>query len=205
MSQAKPLYNVKQLKDYDIIMITGGEPMLTPDRVVRLAKIFRKVAPRSQIFLYTALNKDMHDMSKVIDSVDGIQFTLHSEATEQDIAEFYAFQQLAKGWANRKSFRLFVDGRIPHAKELKIDSSVWQRSEIGHWKSEDELKNLQPGGLPENEDLFVLSPKPKPKTDVKESLKVEPIRFSRLIQRVCNGTSNCIGRQIGLATACEAV
>jgi organic radical activating enzyme len=182
MSQAKPLNNVKQLKGFDLIMITGGEPMLTPDRVVRLANIFRKVAPNSQIYLYTALNHNSSDMSKVIDSVDGIQYTLHAEANDQDVAEFYAFQELAKKWASNKSFRLFVDDKMKGANQLKIVPSVWKRVEVGRWKSEDELKNIQPGGLPSQEELFILSSKPK--TDVKECMRVKSIKLLELLRSI---------------------
>jgi pyruvate-formate lyase-activating enzyme len=160
MQQAKPLYDLRSLKDYDILMLTGGEPMLYPDRIIKIARILRKVAPKAEIFLYTALHKDDHDLERVLPHVDGVQFSLHKEADDKDIEQFQSFQNVAKKWHSSKSFRLYVDRAMPHAERVKVIPSVWKRFEIKPWASEDELKAQQPGGLPSGEELFILQRRP---------------------------------------------
>jgi len=160
MKHAKPLYDLRSLKDYDVLMLTGGEPMLYPDRIIKIARILRKVAPHAQIFLYTALHKNDHDLERVLSHVDGVQFSLHKEANEKDIEQFQAFQNVANKWKGSKSFRLYVDKAMPNAEKVKIIPSVWKRFEIKPWSTEAELKAQQPGGLPAGEELFILQRRP---------------------------------------------
>jgi pyruvate-formate lyase-activating enzyme len=160
MKNAKPLYDLRKLRDYDTLMLTGGEPMLYPDRIIKIARILRKVSPSAQIFLYTALHKDDGELERVLKYVDGVQFSLHKEANDKDIEQFQAFQRVANKWKGSKSFRLYVDKAMSHAERVKIIPSVWKRFEIKPWASEDELKAQQPGGLPSGEELFILQKRP---------------------------------------------
>ncbi len=155
MSVAKLLDDITTLKDYDIVMITGGEPMLMPDRVIDLSKQLRSVS-KCKIYLYTAYHKKLEDLVSVLHYVDGIQYSLHAEATPYDIDDFHSFQNSISGYIN-KSFRLFIDNRIIHF--VKILPMLWKRVEIKHWLTEEELLNKQTNGLPAGEELFILTQK----------------------------------------------
>ena len=161
MAGAKPLYDINQLKDYDVIMLTGGEPMLFPDRVIKIANILSKVAPKAKIFMYSAWHDSDSDLSRVLSHIDGVHFTLHSQSDDKDIEAFHKFQNVASHYTG-KSFRLYVDKALPLElqKKIKIKRSVWTRVEIKPWASEDELLATQPAGIPAGEEMFVLQRPP---------------------------------------------
>jgi len=148
-----PINGLDRLKDYDGIMLTGGEPMLQPDRTIKIAELFHKEVPSAKIYLYTALHKSNDDMENVLQHVDGVQFSVHKEANDQDIADFQSFQALASRWKN-KSFRLYIDKS--QKERAHIIPSVWARV-TSSWYSEDELLAWRSSGLPKDEELFILT------------------------------------------------
>ena len=155
-----PVDKLDYFKDYDGVMLTGGEPMLDPQRTIKIAKLIHKAAPSANIYLYTAWHKNSSDLERVLPYVDGVQFSLHKEADEGDIADFQAFQAVASQWTG-KSFRLYID---PSLKDkIHFIPSVWKRT-TSTWYSEDELLawRSQNHGLPENEELFILTGRSEP-------------------------------------------
>ena len=75
-----------ELKKYDEIIITGGEPMLISERCVEMVHRLRFQGYTGKIYLYTS------DASKVgrywgadmlIDEVDGITFTVHYSSKKE--------------------------------------------------------------------------------------------------------------------------
>lgn len=154
MSKAQPLYNIAQLKGYKNLVISGGEPMLFPDRVLKLAKVLKKHVPEAKVFLYTAYNRDTRQIERILPYIDGVNYTVHKEADDKDVAEFQAFQAMA-GKHSDKNFRLYVDKAT--AREVMIYPSAWDRINIKPWMTEPEM--VAAGGCPE--DLFYLG-KPKP-------------------------------------------
>lgn len=83
MSQATEISDIAQLKDYDIICVTGGEPMLNVQNTLDIIREIRERCPDSLVYLYTAFYRD--SMPAVINAVDGIHYTLHKGASEADI------------------------------------------------------------------------------------------------------------------------
>jgi len=162
MSKAQSLTSVKQLKDYDNLVISGGEPMLFPDRVTKIAKILKKAVPQAKIFLYTALNRG-DEIERILPYIDGINFTVHDNPGEKDIMEFHSFQAMASRWRN-KSFRLYATKST--AENLHIIPSIWSRVKLDPWMSEDDM--VKAGGCPE--DLFVLTKDKRPAStsDIKD-------------------------------------
>ena len=71
--------------NYDIIMITGGEPLLEPERLIGLVQAIRVVS-RAQIYLYTAMTVHQRSFKLIYDVmryIDGVTITLH---TQYDVA-----------------------------------------------------------------------------------------------------------------------
>lgn len=76
--------DISVLSDYEEVVITGGEPMLNPDSLLRFIKALKKQNKRQRVYLYTAC-LSMDDYGKILNQLDGITVTLHAEATDDDI------------------------------------------------------------------------------------------------------------------------
>ncbi len=150
MSQAKSIADVSELAAFDVVCITGGEPMLDPEKTLAIIKEVRRSCSGALVYLYTSqMNAAMPAM---LDAVDGMQYSLHAEALEEDVADFQRFQDAIEG--RHGSFRLYVDVTV--GIPLAIRPNLWRRVEIKPWMTEDQLLECGPGGLPEGESLFVL-------------------------------------------------
>jgi organic radical activating enzyme len=66
------------LKGYDSIFITGGEPMLYPEQLKGLVLDIKENNDKSKIYLYTALPKPLDKFLDILDIIDGCTITLHS-------------------------------------------------------------------------------------------------------------------------------
>ena len=83
-SLAKVIGGITALKDYEEVVITGGEPMINPAQLYTVIKMLRKQNKRQKIYLYTAcLTMDDHPV--ILKHLDGITVTVHAEATDEDI------------------------------------------------------------------------------------------------------------------------
>jgi organic radical activating enzyme len=140
---------ISALKDFDIVCLTGGEPMLYAENLPLLIDRLRRQNPQQKIYLYTALHVPIWT-KKIAELVDGIHFTLHSGATQTDIVAFQAAQTIM-GEFPKKSFRLYISPEIEHS--IVLFPNVWKRVEVKEWMNEDECT------LPENETLFYLQEK----------------------------------------------
>lgn len=151
MSHAVRISNLSALAGYGIICITGGEPLLQPDRTLGIIARIRRQYPGAAIYLYSALYTKR--MSEIVEAVDGIHYTLHEGATEADVEGPRQFQELIGEKGSGKSFRLYIDPRVRRRVSLRPD--LWKRVEIKPWLTEEELLAAQPNGLPD-ETLFIL-------------------------------------------------
>jgi hypothetical protein len=112
----------KDFQNYDSIMLTGGEPMLHPEIIVRAIGTIR-LQTKSPIILYTALLIDKEMLGKILDCIEGVTVTLH---TPKDIAPFLEFDRYYTGKANM-SYRLniFQDvGHVPCLPRWKVKENI---------------------------------------------------------------------------------
>ena len=149
MGQARRISSLEELRDFPVVMITGGEPMINVDRTTDIIGQVRLVNPEAKIFLYTALYKP--EIEQLLPKVDGIQFSLHEGATPADVDDFQRFQEIIRRGSG--SYRLYVDPRVEYP--IYIEPKLWRRVEIKPWLTEDELLRQQPNGLPKNEELLI--------------------------------------------------
>jgi hypothetical protein len=138
-----------RLTDYDIILITGGEPTVIPEKTLSLIlEIRRAIGDVKSLYLYTALfSKNW--THKLIDATDGITYTLHDDCSDAEVDNFIQFQEMIGG-VRVKSHRLNLGPNI--AKAIPIRPSVWKRIKVKNWFSPEEQH------IPENETLFMLNP-----------------------------------------------
>lgn len=76
---------IEEIKEYDEIYITGGEPMLYPVALKLLIKLIR--TETNKIFLYTALPYPKADFMTIMNKLDGATVTLHSYKDRQKFIE----------------------------------------------------------------------------------------------------------------------
>ena len=91
---------------YDEIMITGGEPMLTPGIVFKICGDIRKENKQARIIVYTALIERLAIINALL-TVDGITITLH---TQEDADKFdkYRLAETLKLWLDNVSIRINI-------------------------------------------------------------------------------------------------
>jgi hypothetical protein len=145
----QPVSMLKQFIDYDEIILTGGEPFLHPQRLLRIINYYKEngTNPNQKIFVYTAMI-DFNEyvlFNEIIALVDGIHYTIHEGCNLED---FYLFQSLIDKYPE-KSFRLYMLPSIDFL--VAIRPSAWSRVEVKPWITEDVLC------LPEGEELYYLT------------------------------------------------
>lgn len=134
-------FDLKSLKvvsrwTYDEIMLTGGEPMLFPNKAVILTKYIKtelakkKSKKQPKIYLCTAVSNWMH-WSHILPYVDGLVLTLHEQ---KDVEDFTDLQVYLTCFAEieGKSLRLNVFEGITLPDNIglsnwQVKSMTWQK------------------------------------------------------------------------------
>lgn len=162
MQQMIAVPSLEFLEDgYDIVCLTGGEPMLEPEYLLTCIEACRAYGVKF-VYVYTALYVD-HYFEAVIGASDGIHFTLHAPASTLDIGGLAAAQDdmlhMALAAWRPKTHRLYVDNRI--VASVPIIPSAWSRVDISPWLTEEEVfRRNGPTGLPPGEELYLLKGAP---------------------------------------------
>ncbi len=143
IDQMKPI-TFEELKDFDIICLTGGEPMLHPKKVISIINQLRTINKKAKIYLYTALYKQ--EIVNILPLIDGLQFSIHYPASVNDISNFMQLQKLL---INRnRLYRAYIDNRV--LSSITIIPRIWTRLEVKAWLKEEDCP------LPKDEQLFLL-------------------------------------------------
>lgn len=132
---------------YSEVLITGGEPMLYPDRVLTLIRKIRRHNPATKIYVYTAKVDYTRAALEVLNAADGMTLTLHEpdDAKALSVFDFELKPPLAAG----KSLRLNVFNGI-ETPELFND-----------WKTKEDMEWVKDCPLPEGEIFARAYPKEK--------------------------------------------
>lgn len=147
MQQAKVISSLDSLTSYREILITGGEPLLYPLQLLNFITQIRKANEKAKVYLYTA-KINIRYMKDVIRAVDGIHYTLHADATPDDVWGFHIFQAMIDcDEFKSKSFRAYIDNKCQYPVE--ITPSPWTRLECKGWVDNGNCP------VPANEDLLI--------------------------------------------------
>lgn len=123
-------------KEYDEVLLTGGEPALKPLVVLRTIQKIREQNPEAKIFIYSA-----NIMSCTFTSItDGITYTLHEQS---DVKDFLVVNDVID---KSKSNRLNIFKGITLPKDIDLSG----------WKVKDNMVWDKDCPLPENEVLMRL-------------------------------------------------
>jgi len=125
---------------YDLIMMTGGEPMLDPyGTVMKAMELYDK--SKAKIVMYTADVGHLGKTLMVLSAIDGITVTLHDQEDAKDFVSLYGYLNYRKGEARGKTMRLniFKDIDISHLPNLSL------------WKVKTGMEWIKNCSLPEGE------------------------------------------------------
>jgi len=117
---------------YDLIMLTGGEPMLYPLIVLEAIVEIRKQSS-APIIVYTAKVDDVDNTLRVLKYSDGMTVTLH----DQNDVSYFDILNSNLG-TNEKSLRLNIFKGIDH-------------DDYPLWKVKDNIEWIKNCPLPKNE------------------------------------------------------
>jgi len=132
------LAKVEEIKGYEQVFITGGEPMLYPDRLIEIINILKRNG-NQKIFLYTAWPYPKKTFLKILKMLDGVTLTLHAHLDR------YMF--IDNGYDKMK---------FP-GKEMRVKAFSVKNFEVtGDWKVIP-TKWISDCPMPPDEDLYVLS------------------------------------------------
>lgn len=147
INEIPDIVDISMLANYEEIVITGGEPMLNPDSLLKFIKALRKQNKEQKIYLYTA-HLAMEEHRKILGKLDGITVTLHAEATDDDIRSLKYMSELLYVYMEDLDMRLFIDKRVYEKYDLSnIRLQAWDVVRKLEWK-----ENCC---LAENEDLLM--------------------------------------------------
>lgn len=148
--KGKPAVKMKEsdYKKYDMIVITGGEPLLFPGKIIDLCERIREENKNTTIILYTAYVKKFPGVLFLIRNyLDGITVTLHDN---EDVEPFIKLNNAINSpWSDIRggfSFRLNIFKGI--SLPVDIDLSMWKVKSGIEW-----IKDCP---LPKDEELLEL-------------------------------------------------
>jgi len=134
----------KNYKDYEEILLTGGEPFLHPEIIAKTVEEIRSQNNKAKIYIYTAYVKNVIDVLAILNIVDGITLTLHER---EDVGSFIILNNIIRRYKiTNKSFRLNVFKGI---SLQGIDTTMWIIKDNIVW-----IKNCP---LPINEEFCRLN------------------------------------------------
>ena len=136
--------SVARLKDYSEVVITGGEPLLDVERTLEVINNIKAQNSNVKVYLHTAYYPGWQKLGQVLRVVDGLSYTLHEGASEEDIFNFTEVQDMILDYP-MKSFRLMVFQN--NFEVIPVIPVAWNRIKI-----ENPMNNCP---LPANEDLFI--------------------------------------------------
>ena len=129
---------------YDMIILTGGEPMLRPAVVKNMINMIRKYND-CPIILYTAKTNNIEDLCSVIFKIDGITITLHEQS---DVDNLYRVIQLCSIVSKPLTKRLNVFSNVGLPKTARTTLNFFG------WEIKDNIEWIEDCPLPEDEEFM---------------------------------------------------
>lgn len=128
-------------KNYDEIIITGGEPTLFPSELIHLLSTIKKENKQANIILYTANVTNVNYMLFILQRLHGITVTLHEQQDYRKFKDFIHYY----GDVIRTSY---IFPRVNIFSNVKVNK--WDGCFLG-WTVKDNLKWVKNCPLPKDE------------------------------------------------------
>ena len=102
---------VDSFKEYDEVILTGGEPMLDPKLIISLINLIKKENKLANIYMYTAKTDSPYHLNLLVRLLDGVTITLHEQA---DVDNFIEFDRVAFGINKSLRLNVFKGIEVPY-------------------------------------------------------------------------------------------
>ena len=148
LQQARKIQNISDIKGYDEIIITGGEPLLDANRTLDLIMEAREYNTGASFYLYTAVFTT--GVWRILPWIEGLHYTIHSDASAHDIGQFENMQRTVgrNKHTHTKSHFLTIANDV--SLVVPVIPDVWTQVRTKPFKSESECH------VPKSETLFLL-------------------------------------------------
>lgn len=124
---------------YEMVILTGGEPMLNPGLVVETVfRIKRQI--NVPVIMYTAKMDDIHDIHFVLKYLDGVTLTLHEQ---KDVEPFLRLNDILE----RKRFKGVRLLRLNIFRGVKLPENI----DLSKWVIKDDIVWIKDCPLPKDE------------------------------------------------------
>ena len=138
-NSVRNIENIKELLEYEEIIITGGEPMLLGEDLHEFIHALRyNHNYAGRIYLYTAFFKAWNTrQSTMLAHINGITYTIHAESSDADIFMLKKLSELSTLGLNDFSSRLIIDSRVYKKYDFSnIDLTNWDVIRKLQWKED---------------------------------------------------------------------
>jgi pyruvate-formate lyase-activating enzyme len=137
--QAVPV--AESYEDYELIMLTGGEPMIKPALIHWTIAEIRRQNHAVGIVLYTA-NTTSKAWKRMIPYLDGITMTIHEQSDVQN----FMF------WLGQNDFPSWMTLRLNVFKGIEFDAGIMDFLEKS-WQVKKDIEWIKDCPVPSNEDF----------------------------------------------------
>lgn len=157
---ALPLDSLEPILSAEEVCITGGEPLLVPERVLAITRGLRWAGYARPVWMYTSIYRPA--LEAVMREVDGIQYTLHLRPTPEDITDFEAAQRVLLAVADRgdrRHNRLKIGSNEPIGVPLEVNGRAWAVMRLRPFMPREQLLERAPNhGVPTGEVFYEATP-----------------------------------------------
>ena len=169
MATAQAIESLDRFAGFDEVMLSGGDPLLMPLAQLRPVVHELRALSVKRLYVYTTFWNEVG--KAILPDVDGFHFSIHDNPKATDLRMLRQVEAASLA-SSGKSFRLFFDESV--LWPVRVNIQAWSRIERKRFMSEAELLELQPGGLPSGELLYIYLPTAGRATLKANALRVIP-------------------------------
>jgi organic radical activating enzyme len=123
--ESLPTFNyLKELTEYNELIITGGEPMLIREVCSSLAYLAHYINPDILVYLYTAKTTPLKHLTYMLPLLDGICITIHEQSDVEPFLMFHDWIMMYDVYVG-KSLRLNIFDQTIKIKTENL-KKIWK-------------------------------------------------------------------------------
>jgi len=135
-----PLVNFNEINNYKEIILTGGEPMIDPNKIFKVINKIKQKNKDLSIYMYTAKIDNITAIKLLLMLLDGITITIHEE---KDWTSFLNLNNRLNEYELKKSLRL----------NIFKEAGYQEFTNSNKWVIKKNIEWIENCPLPENEEF----------------------------------------------------